>query len=403
MSTRRPPTLPRPAGFVAASAALIGVFVSSGVPIPLYNVFRVSDGITNGDLALTTVAYLGVTAVSLLMFGRLSNHLGRRRVVIAAIACAVAGCLVLMQVHSLPTLIAGRALQGMACGVASTAAGAMLIDLAPRRRLEWLPAVITSSAPPFAIPVGALVSGTLVEYGPNPRALGFMLVASMLVVLAVLVAFCPETVERKPGVAASLLPRVHVPTGAGRVLLSTGAALVATWSFSGFYQAFAPGLTADYLGTSNAVMIAVVFSSVVVLSPLGGSLAGRIRPMPALRVGLLTFVVATILIALTLQAGAIVPFLIASAVAGIAQGAANSGGMRGVFAHVTPDGRADTLATLYLISYGGAALPGLAAGQLSRSLALPDVGTCYVVLVIAAAIVALLASRGPGSRTPAVD
>ena len=79
MSTRRPPTLPRPAGFVAASAALIGVFVSSGVPIPLYNVFRVSDGITNGDLALTTVAYLGVTAVSLLMFGRLSNHLGRRR------------------------------------------------------------------------------------------------------------------------------------------------------------------------------------------------------------------------------------------------------------------------------------------------------------------------------------
>ena len=97
------------------------------------------------------------------------------------------------------------------------------------------------------------------------------------------------------------------------------------------------------------------------------------------------------------------PFLIAIAVAGIAQGAANSGGMRGVFAHVTPDGRADTLATLYLISYGGAALPGLAAGQLSRSLALPDVGTCYVVLVIAAAIVALLASRGPGSRTPAVD
>lgn len=112
MSARRLPSLPRPAGFVAASAALIGIFFSSGIPVPLYNVFRVQDGITNADLALTTVCYLGVTALSLLVFGRLSNHLGRRPVVVAAVVLAIAGCLVLMQVHSLPVLILGRVLQG---------------------------------------------------------------------------------------------------------------------------------------------------------------------------------------------------------------------------------------------------------------------------------------------------
>jgi MFS family permease len=177
------------------------------------------------------------------------------------------------------------------------------------------------------------------------------------------------------------------------VLLSTGCALLATWSFSGFYQAFAPGLTADYLGTSDALMIAVVFSSIVVLSPLGGSLAGRLRPVSALRAGLLVFVAAVVLIMVALHAAAIIPFLIFSACAGIAQGASNSGGMRAVFANVTPTERAGTLATLYLISYGGAALPGLAAGQLSRSLALPDVGICYAVLVAVAAVLALLTSR----------
>lgn len=114
---------------------------------------------------------------SLLVLGRLSNHLGRRSVVIAAIVCAIAGCLVLMQVHSLPVLILGRVLQGLACGVASTAAGAMVIDLAPTQRLQWLPAVITSSAPPFAIPVGALISGTLVEFAAFPRVLGFAITA----------------------------------------------------------------------------------------------------------------------------------------------------------------------------------------------------------------------------------
>ena len=376
------------------------MFFSSGIPVPLYNVFRVSDGITDGDLALTTVAYLGVTALALLILGRLSNYLGRRPVVIAAIVCAIAGCLVLMQVHSLPVLILGRVLQGLACGVASTAAGAMVIDLAPTRGLQWLPAVITSSAPPFAIPVGALISGTLVESGPWPRALGFAIAAGMLVVLGVFVVLCPETTRRTPGVIRSLLPRVHVPAGAGRVLLSTGCALVATWSFSGFYQAFAPGVTADYLGTSNALMIAVVFSSVVVLSPLGGSLAGRLRPVSALRIGLAVFMVATVVIVIALHAEAIVPFLIVSAIAGTAQGASNSGGMRAVFAHVLPEDRAGTLATLYLISYGGAALPGLAAGQLSHTLALPDVATCYAVLVVVAATLALVTSRTRARSAP---
>ncbi|MDN5603860.1 MAG: hypothetical protein L0G59_00330 [Kocuria sp.] len=127
------PVLPRPAGFVAAATALISIFFSSGIPVPLYNLFRVSDGITNADLALTTVCYLGVTALSLLVFGRLSNHIGRR---------------------------------------------------------------------PGAFDLGALV---------------------------------------------------------------------ATWSFTGFCQTFAAGLTADYLGTSNALMVAVVFAPLVVLSPFGGA------------------------------------------------------------------------------------------------------------------------------------
>ena len=68
--------LPRPAVFAIASAAMISIFMSSGVPVPLYNMFRVTDGITDGDLALTTVTYLAFTALSLLLLGRLSNHLG---------------------------------------------------------------------------------------------------------------------------------------------------------------------------------------------------------------------------------------------------------------------------------------------------------------------------------------
>lgn len=390
MAGPRSSTLPRPAVFAIASAAMIAIFMSSGVPVPLYNMFRVDDGITDGDLALTTVTYLAFTALSLLLLGRLSNHLGRKPVIIAALFFAIAGCVVMTQVHSLPVLLAARMLQGLACGLASTAAGAFVIDTAPRGRLLWLPAVVTSSAPPFAIPVGALISGTLSEFAPFPRTLTLILAVVVLALIAALVALCPETMPRRAGALGSLVPRVHVPQGSGRILAAAGCALVATWSFSGFYQSFAPGMTADYFHSSSALVISVVFASAVILAPLGGSLSGRMQPVHAFRLGLCSFLVLSVAIMASLHAGALGPFLAISLVAGLAQGAANSSGMRAVLGNVDASERAGTLATMYLISYSGAAIPGLAAGQASKSISLPDVGTGYVALAMVAGIAALV-------------
>lgn len=382
--------LPRPAGFAVAAVSLVAVFLSSGTPVPLYNTYRVQDGITDADLALTTVAYLAVTALSLLLLGRLSDHLGRRPVAVAALVASLAGCLVLARVDALGPLVAGRVLQGLACGVASSALGAMVVDLAPRRRVTWLPAVITSSAPPFAIPLGALGSGVLVDVAPAPRSLGFEAVAVVLAACAAALLACPEPVSRRPGALASLRPKVLVPAGAGRPLLVGGAGLVATWSFTGYYQAFAPGLSADYLGTGDALVIAAVFASIVVLTPLGGLATGGLAARPAQRLGLVVFCAGVVAAVTALHAGAIAPFLIASALAGVAQGAANSAGMRGVLSGVAPAERAGTLATLYLICYAGGAVPGLVAGRLTSTFSLPDLGTGYAALSLSAAAGALL-------------
>ncbi|HWL76504.1 MFS transporter [Microbacterium sp.] len=384
--------LPSTPAFVVISGALVMVFLASGTPVPLYNTFRVEDGITNSGLAITTVIYLATTALALLTTGRLSNHLGRRPVAFGAILFAIAGCLLMMNVHGLGVLITGRALQGIACGVASSALGSYVIDTAPPRP-RWLPAVITSNAPPFAIPVGALISGELVEVGPAPRLLVFAVLAVVLAVFGLLLWACPETVKPHPGAMRSLRPRIHVPHGEGRLLFAAGAAFVATWSLSGFYQAFSPVLTVDYLGTSSALVIAVVFASIVILSPIGGVLTGRLRTARAVRLGLGAFVVATAAILLSLHAGAIVPFLIASLVASVAQGAANSGGMRAVLAHSRPQDRSGLLATIYLISYAGAAAPGLLAGRLANSMPVDQIALGYGALVLVASAAGIVAIR----------
>jgi MFS family permease len=384
--------LPRRAAFAVVAASFVGVFLASGTPVPLYNTYRAEDGITSAGLAITTVLYLATTAVALLTTGRLSNHLGRRPVAIAAMLCSALGCVLFLNVHTLGELIAGRVFQGLACGIATSALGSYVLDLAPERP-GWLGAVITSNAPPFAIPVGALVSGTLVEFEPAPRVLIYSIVAAALLLLAVGLFLSPETVPRTPGARRSLRPRILVPQGRSRPLFAVGAGLVATWSLSGFYQAFSPVLAADELGTDSALVVAVVFSSIVVLSPVGGLLTGRWPSVVAVRAGLGLFVLATAGILIALTAGQIGWFLAASAFAGIAQGAANAGGMRTVLAGASAKDRAGLLATIYLISYTGAAIPGLVAGRLASSVTPDHIALGYGALVLIASVVAVSVLR----------
>jgi MFS family permease len=69
----------------------------------------------------------------LLVFGRLSHHVGRRPVAITSLLVLVAGCLVLLDVHHIAVLIAGRALMGVGAGLASSSLTSYIVDAAPAR------------------------------------------------------------------------------------------------------------------------------------------------------------------------------------------------------------------------------------------------------------------------------
>jgi MFS family permease len=390
----RPWRVPRQLGFVGASCSLVFVFAAAGAPIPLYNTYRAEDGITNGDLATAGVFYFLAAAVSLLVFGRLSNHLGRRPLALTALLSAAAGCLVLTVVDSVLPFVLGRILQGLACGVAASGLSSYVIDCAPERP-KWLPAVITSSAPMVGVPVGALTSGALVQYGPTPRVLVYTILATGLVLCAVITALSPETVRRCRGALASLRPCLPVPAGAGRLFLAVGASYVGTWSLGGFYQAFGPSLAADQLGTTNPLVAAAVFVSVMILNPIGGPLAARLSSAASLRAGMVLYLFALTGIVFSLAVGAIVPFLMASLVVGVAQGAASTGGLRGLLSAARPEDRAGLLSTIYLIAYGGTALPGVIAGQFAGSLSSFQMAVGYAILAAIAAVVSLITAHTP--------
>ncbi|MEV6849394.1 MFS transporter [Actinoplanes sp. NPDC051411] len=333
---------------MVASASFVLIFVSAGTPIPLYNLYRAHDGLTNADLSVVTAVYLAAAAVSLLVFGRLSDHLGRL-VGAGALTSSALGLVILLGVDGLAPLATGRALQGLATGLASSALGAFVVDSAPEHP-RWLPAAVTSAAPMLGIPLGALLSGALVDQAPAPRHLTYSLVLALLLAAVVLIVLSPETVTRTTlrQAAGSLRPRVHVPAGAGRPLLTMAGLILATWSLGGFYQAFGPSIALQQLHSPASLTAGAVFGSFTVLALLGGPLTARLRPDRAMRLGALAYALCVGGILVTLGAAAIGPFLAVSLLAGVTLGVAQTGGMRSLLAGTGPADRAGLLATVFL-------------------------------------------------------
>jgi len=272
------------APFLAATAALAAVFVASGVPIPLYSIYRAEDAITDAQLATATAAYLAATACALLFLGRLSDHVGRRPVAIVAVVTALAGAVVLLSVDGAAHLVVGRVLQGLACGLASSAIGSLVVDTAPARP-RWLAGVMVSTMPPAAVPLGAVMSGILSGSAPHPRVLSLAIAMTCLVATGVGLMLWAPTPTRRPGARLSMRPRPTVPAAGRAALPAAAGAIVTGWSIGGFYQAFAPAMAAQVDATGPGAS-AVMFVSAVVLLPIGGLLTGRLQAQTAVRLGI---------------------------------------------------------------------------------------------------------------------
>lgn len=401
LRTQTPVTdAPRPAGrqrlaFGSAVAALAISFAANAAPLPLYNVYRSQDGLTNAGVSMAVVAYSFGTIAALLLLGRLSNHWGRRRTAIASLVLVVLGCLMLLQVHSTGTLIAARLLMGVGSGVASTSLTAYIVDTAPARP-AWLASVASSQGPMFGLAVGAVGSGALVEFGPWPRELVYAVIVVLLVVTALLIALSPETVTPKAGAWRSLRPQVGLPGRVTHLVPVAAAVFVATWATGSFYQALVPALVEDQLHTTSPLTLGLVFASYMASSAFGAPLAGRFTPATAQRIGMLAFLVAMAGIITAVTSGRLPLFIAATVLAGASQGVAISATVRGLLFGSTLADRAPIFSVIYLLSYSGAAFPSLIAGALTGSVSLPTIALGYGGLTLAATAFTVLAAREPG-------
>lgn len=368
-------------GFMTATFSFAVIYMASAAPVPFFAIYRQTLDLTHSDLSYAAVAYFAGAMTALLMFARISDHFGRRIVIFINLLLAMFGCLIFFDLASSAMLLAGRFIQGFACGLASSAVAAYVVDNAPLSP-AWFGSVVTGAAPMLGLAGGSLASGALRQYGSGSLSIIFVVIMAMLMVCFVMLAFSPETVLRSQGGFRSLKPQIRIPLSIRPLLPAACATFVGTWSIGGFYLPFSASMAAEQLHTDNTFVAAAVFACMMTPYLIGGSLAGRMKPVGAQRIGMVAFTLCMAGIIASLKLSSVSFFLLATVGAGIAWGIAFTGSMRTILGNISKEDRAGVLSTVFLISYSGAAIPNMFVGQLAGTADIFNIAVGYGILVL---------------------
>src|SRR3954462_2867651 len=164
-TTRRTTLSPR-LSFVLVAAVIGLALFASGTPSPLYGTYRELWGFSPLVLTLVYATYAFGVLATLMLAGRLSDEVGRRPVLIAALTALMGASVLFMVADSVVWLFVARAIQGLATGLALSAASAALLDLHPTR--DPVGVGLNGVASAAGLGLGVLVSALFVELLPAP-------------------------------------------------------------------------------------------------------------------------------------------------------------------------------------------------------------------------------------------
>jgi MFS family permease len=375
---------PSRAGFWLVAGVFCLMFFAAGAPTPLYGVYQAQLRFSPTTLTAIFAIYALVLLLTLLVFGSVSDYLGRRPVILAALVVTAGACAVFLTANSAGLLFAARALQGVAVGIAIGALGAALIDLQPEG--SGLGPLVTAAAPALGLGAGALGSSALAQYGPAPTRLVWWLLLGVSVAAAAGILAMPEPGTRHAGVLASLRPRVGVPRQARGTFATAVPCLVAVWALGGLYLSLGPSLAAHVTGSRDLLwggLLVFLLTGVAA----GATVASRgVTPRTAMLAGcliLLAGLAVTIASIATTDAGA---FLAGTAVTGAGFGLALLGVDRTLIPLAPPGQRASLIAAIFIINFLGLSIPVVIAG-----VATAHFGLHRTALVYCAAVAALIA------------
>ncbi|MEO9326549.1 MFS transporter [Gordonia aurantiaca] len=394
--------------FWLIAATYVMVLFASAAPSPLYPVYQELWGFSALTLTLVFAVYVVTMLLSLLTVGSLSDHIGRRPVLAVALALLIVSMILFVVAGDVGTLLAARALQGLATGAAMGTLTATTVDLQPTARLG---STIIGAAPALGLAAGVGVAGLLVEYAPAPRVLVYEIILGLFAALLAALLVVPETRDpegfrSRRHLAATIAPQARVPHEVRRVFFAAVPTLIATWSLGGLYLSLGSSVVSKVFGVANhgeaGVILFTFFGSATIASLVVTGRSPSVKQAygyPALTIGVVISLSGVLTESLPL-------YVIGSVVAGSGWAPTFLSAMDTITAATPPAQRGQVFSSVFVASYLAFSVPAVIAGVVVPHIGLRDTivgyATYVLVVAVAGAILAVAMRRAASRREDAV-
>lgn len=358
------------------------MLMASNLATPLYAVYRRKFGFSAVELTLIFATYAIFLVPSLLLFGQLSDRLGRRRVIATGLAGGAVSLALFAAADGTPWLFAARAVQGLATGLMTAAAAAALVELETQRH-HGRAAVATILGNNGGSAAGPLVAGMLAAWAPDPLVLCY-LVGICCIAFAILGVMSIRDPVQPSGRWRPQRPSVPAPVRGRFARASLSGASV--WAVGALFLSVVPSYAAQLLHTGDLALLGAITALMLAASCAAQIAMVRVdaRPHDAQPAGLGLMAAGVVLLVVAFPLHSLAPVVAAALLAGLGLGVALFGAQKDVN-HLAPaDRRGEVTAAFISCLYGGVAITTVGTGLLADGY-----GLSTAVAIIGAVLVAL--------------
>jgi hypothetical protein len=247
---------------------------------------------------------------------------------------------------------------------------------------------------------GALASAMAVRYLPAPAHLIYLMMLGVFAVQALGVALMRETVTRAPGALASVKPEIRLPRPVRGPMLAAAPVLLVVWALASLYGALGPALVSALTGSRSVVLGGLSLFLLTGIAAAAVVALRRARPGTMMLTGIIALVTGVIVTLAALSVRSPAVFFAGTAISGAGFGSGFQGAIRTVVPLAPADERSGVLSLLYVFSYLGLGLPGVAAGFLAvHGQGLTGAAREYGAALLVLAVLALLVTRRRSRET----
>jgi MFS family permease len=161
------PRLTRRVTYVLLAAIFAYCMLGTTLPTPLYSLYQQKYDLTSLVITVIFTVYALGVLLTLLLFGRVSDHFGRRPILIGAFLMASVSSLLFIFAQSVSVLLLARFISGIGTGLLTGTATAALAELEPTCSPQRAARVATA-ANMGGLGLGPLVAGLFAQLAPDP-------------------------------------------------------------------------------------------------------------------------------------------------------------------------------------------------------------------------------------------